>query len=239
MAAAALAIGCGSTPASQAPAKAAPQAPAASTAKVAPSPEQGSRPEEPAADVIVTEDRLVRVTRPSGAGWECDAEQVERIGVQASYVQCRRRTERGTISLMAKDYRVPRALVMSAEELSTVEYPKHYKKRWDSVKYTRSGPVDHLGYPAYEVEIELSNPGGARAHLVERVVVIDTHTINLSADAPPELFVAFESTVKRWFDEADFAALRVDPRKFAVFSPLDPPGAAPAAQREVARLSAR
>ena len=210
---AALSIGCGPPPHPQAPVKLVTPAaltPEARAQETAPA-------EPPPVEVLKTRDDLVRVPRPLGEGWECHVELVgaARAGMRASYAQCIKKTEQGTISLMAKDYEVPRAAAMSAEALSTIEYPKHYKKRWDQVKYTRSGPVDHRGYPAYEVVIELARKTGLRIHLVERVLVVGSHTINLSADAPPEMFASFEADVKRWFDGAEFAALEVDPRHMA------------------------
>lgn len=211
----ALALGCGGAPGPRAPAQpatvaiaAAPKAPAAAPAEAAP---------EPRPEVLVTEDELVRAPRPSGPGWECHVEQLgaARIGMRASYVQCLKETAQGVISLMAKDYEVPRAAATSAEKLSRVDYPRHYRKRWDHVKYTSSAAVDHHGYPAWEAVIELSRDSGARLHMVERVAVVGTHTLNLSADAPPAMFPAFERDVKRWFDGVEFGALRVDPRFLA------------------------
>jgi hypothetical protein len=212
----ALSIGCGRPAGPQAPVQ-----PAAPTEKP---PEAKAAPEaatDAPVQVLATRDDLVRVPRPRGAGWECHVEQAGavRAGVRVSYVQCVKKTEQGTASMMAKDYEVPRAFVQSAETLSTVEYPKHYKKRWDGVKYTRSGPVDHHGVPAYEVVIELSRKTGLQVHMVERVIVVGTHTLNLAADAPPEMFATIEADMARWFDGADFAILRVDPKQMAALPP--------------------
>lgn len=207
-----LSFGCGTTsgPARPSPVVAATPPPVTTTRAEGPAPEVK-------AEILSTRDDLVRVPRPQGEGWECHIEHsgAAMAGVRVSYVQCLKKSEQGTASLMAKDYEVPRAFVMSAQELSTVEYPKHYRKRWDKVTYTRQGPVDHRGVPGYEATIELSRQTGLRVRLVERVIVVGTHTLNLSGEAPPEMFAAFEPEMKRWFDGADFAVLRVDPRQLA------------------------
>jgi hypothetical protein len=202
-----LVIGCGPPPVVQAP-----TSPVATAPVLLGSPPAETPPAAPGPS-LATEDDRVRVPRPRGDAWDCHAERVEsaQAGVNASFVQCLRRTPAGTISLMAKDYQVSPKDVMSAEALSTIEYPKHYKKRWDHVTYTRSGAVDHHGNPAYEVTIELSRDDGAAVHLVERVLVVGTHTLNLSADAPPGVFAVFEAEVTRWFNGTEFAALRADP----------------------------
>ncbi len=211
---AALSIGCGPPQAPQAPRA---EVLTVTPATAPPATAAVDTPAEAPAQMLATRDDLVRVPRPGGPGWECHVEitGAAPLGVRVSYVQCIKKTERGELSLMAKDYEVPRSMVLSAEMLSTVEYPKHYRKRWDQVKYTRSAPVDHRGVPAYEVEIEMSRKTGAQLHLVERVAVVGSHTLNLSADAPPEAWKAFEADVKRWFDGADFGVLRVDPRQMA------------------------
>lgn len=182
-----------------------------------PGPPLPALPALPAGPPLQTEDSLVRVPRPLGDGWECAVERVvdPRQRVTVSFVQCRLPTPRGMFSLMAKDYQVPPDSVASAETLSTVEYPKHYRKRYDQVVYTRSGPVDHRGYPAYECEIELTKQDAA-IHVIERVVVVGTHTLNISAQGPTEVFPAFAAGVRRWFDGVDFAALRGDPMRQAM-----------------------
>ncbi|MFT3770610.1 MAG: hypothetical protein QM820_34730 [Minicystis sp.] len=201
---AALTLGCGKPPP-------APAAPPPAPASIAPP------PAPPAGPPIETEDHLVRVPRPSGNGWECAAERVAQPdqGVTVSFVQCRLETPAGKFSLMAKDYQVPPRAVMTAEELSTVEYPKHYRKRFDDVRYTRSGPIDHRGYPAYEVEIDMSRHGGPVTRVIERVLVVGTHTMNLSATGPAGMFPALAADVRRWFDGADFGMLRGDPLRQA------------------------
>jgi hypothetical protein len=174
-------------------------------------------PPPPSGPPLETEDALVRAPHPLGEGWECAVERVvdPRARVTVSFVQCRLPTPRGVFSLMAKDYQVPPESVASAEKLSTVEYPKHYRKRYDQVVYTRSGPVDHRGFPGYECEIDLSRQDAA-IHVIERVVVVGTHTLNLSAQGPAEVFPGFAAGVKRWFEGVDFAALRGDPMRQAL-----------------------
>jgi hypothetical protein len=207
-------VGCGPAPQVQTPV-----APV-QTATAGPAPAATGEPAAAEPEVLATEDGLVRVLHPQGEGWKCKAEHVENAvaAVNASYVQCRRKTAAGTVSLMAKDYQVPRANVMTAEALSTVEYPKHYKKSWVEVQYTKSGPIDHHGYPGYEVVIELGRPGSPGLHLVERVVVVERHTLNLSADAPPDMWASVEADVSRWFAGAEFGILRLDPKMQALIA---------------------
>lgn len=186
-------LGCGRPPA--APPPATPAAPV--TAPSAP-------------EVMLTsEDNRVRVPRPRGEGWDCSSRKVfeASAGVRASFVTCRFPTPAGPLSLVAKDYEVPPRAVASAEELATVEYPKHYKKRWDIVDYRRSLAVDHHGHPGWEVEIALSSVGGPKTLVLERVVVSGRNTINLTAEGPAESIAAHATEIKRWFDGAQFAAL--------------------------------
>ena len=206
---AALLLGCGTA----ATAQPSPSTPAALPAAPAPTPEIAAGPP------LTTEDGSVKVPRPRAEGWECRTEHVDNPRVRASYVQCRRLTPAGALSLMAKDYEVPAESVMSAEELSTREYPNHYRKRWAHVTYTRSSAIDHHGHPGWEVAVDLAQDTGPTTHRVERVVVSGTHTLNLSAEGPAETFGAFEPEAKRWFDGAELAALQGDPRREASLSP--------------------
>lgn len=189
--------------------------PAATAPAMPPIAPEGPSAAPPSAEPpIATEDGWVQVPRPRGAGWDCVARRVDdaRVQIHASFVQCRRPTPAGVESLMAKDYQVPPSAVMSAEELSTKEYPNHYRKRWNHVTYRRSGRVDHRGQAGWEVAIDLTQEGGPTTHLVERVIVVGTHTLNLSADGPAETFGALEPEMRRWFEGARFATLRGDPR---------------------------
>ncbi|APR78771.1 Hypothetical protein A7982_04118 [Minicystis rosea] len=204
---AALLLGCGgSRPPAQAPA--------------APPPPSSSRPLVPppqATPPIETEDKLVRVSRPLGEGWTCEVERLvqQKLHVTVSFVQCNLVTPSGKMTLLAKDYQVPPDAVLSAEALSTVEYPKHYRKRYDDVRYTRSGPVDHRGQPGFEVEIDLSRDGGPVTHVIERVIVVGTHTLNVSATGPATTFPSQLVEVQRWIEGADFAVMRGDPLRQA------------------------
>jgi hypothetical protein len=161
------------------------------------------------ADILVTEDGLVRVPRPQGDGWDCRAQHVasDSPPVVASFVGCARRTSQGSIILMAKDYKVPKDSVLDAKELSTNEYPRHYHKRYERVTYTRSGLADHHGHPAWDVAIKLERQGSPTLHVVERVAVAGTHVINISATGPVDDFPSIEAEVKRWFNGAEFASL--------------------------------
>jgi hypothetical protein len=161
-------------------------------------------------DNLVTEDGLVSVPRPQGDGWDCRAQRVvnDSPPVVASFVGCARRTSQGSIILMAKDYTVPKDSVLDAQELSTSEYPRHYRKRYERVTYTRSGLADHHGHPAWDVAIKLERQGSPTLHVVERVAVAGTHVINISATAPADDFPSIEAEVKRWFNGAELSSLR-------------------------------
>lgn len=187
-----LSLGCGKPPAP--PAAPPPPSPAA-----------------PAPDVfLTTEDNRVKVPRPRGDGWDCVAKRVfeASVGVRASFVTCRIEASGGRLTLMAKDYEVPPRAVASAEHLATVEYPQHYRKRWDIVDYKRSAPVDHHGHQGWEVEIALSSVGGPKVVVLERVVVSGRNTVNLSAEGPADAVSQHAAEIKRWFDGSDFAALK-------------------------------
>jgi hypothetical protein len=209
---AAASIGCGSAPVVA-------RVPVTADPVASPPPTRPRQVEAP----LVSEDGLVRVPKPRGEGWSCRADHVERpeMRFRATLVKCARRTPNGPVSLMAKDYEVPAEDVLSAEVLVMREYPKHYRKRYSRVRYTRSGPVEHQGHMGFEVAIELGREGGETTRVVERVVVEGTHVINVSVDVPAESFSTFESEVRRWFDGAEFSSLSVDrgPRAANPFAP--------------------
>ena len=154
-----------------------------------------------------TKDGAINVSAPSGPAWDCMDRQVQRGTQKVSMIRCRPKDRSQFFFMIAKVYTVPAKDVMDAKKLVTVQYPKHYKKFFQSHKIVKSGPFKHQNHEGYEIHLQARHSAKGDIMKVERVLVKGTNVLILSAEGAPGPYKKFQPLIKQWFDGARFQIL--------------------------------
>jgi hypothetical protein len=152
-------------------------------------------------------DGLVRVITPATPGWEC-LEQLAAAGTPAggTLMKCRRpRPE--LFLLVAKDYEVEPAGVLTAEQVAMQERPKHFLRLFRSHEITRHGAATHQGVKGHEIEFSAKLRGKGEVRGIERIFTKGTHVLQISAEGRHAEFERYQDAIQPWFDAAAFKVL--------------------------------
>ena len=163
-------------------------------------------------DAVISDDGLICVPRPFGAGWRCERSQAEALGCRITMVKCLRSGRTGvSFFLVAKDYEVPGDAVLGLEELGSCVYGDEDETTYTNVRRKRAMVIEHRGHAAYEVTLEATQRQGRRTRRVrriERVVVVGTRVLVLRAEGSLRSFDRHARERARFFEATRFAHLR-------------------------------
>ncbi len=156
-----------------------------------------------------TSDGLITVNAPHEEGWAVETVAgVVQAGTSTTLVKCKRTVPGEFLFLMAKDYTVPAANVVSAEQLLRELYPASYAKLFTSVKIDGIREKQVNGHAWWEANYSFVHAKMGAITKIERVTCVGTHVLLVSGEGAAADVVKHFGMVANWLDTAEFATLK-------------------------------
>lgn len=156
---------------------------------------------------LATSSGWVSVPTLQPSEWTCLPVEATQAGCRTEMIRCSLSRPGSILHLIAKDYRVPDSAVLSAQVLATQVYARQYSRIYTDIRVGSSAPVRWAGAHAWDTSFAATHKVHGTLSKVERVAVVGSHVLVLSAEGLSGDAVAHQDTIVTWFERARFSNL--------------------------------